>query len=177
MKTLLEFLPLAVFFLAYKLHGLMAATAAIIAATLLVLAFTWFHERKVAAMPLITGVMVTLFGGLTLILQDDTFIKMKPTFVNLIFAAILGVGLLYGKPLLKPLLEAALSLSDTGWRKLTFRWMLFFIALAALNEIVWRSFSEAFWVNFKVFGMMPLTLVFMAFQYPLIKRHPALTEN
>ncbi len=171
MKLILDFLPLAVFFIAYKINGLMLATSTLIATTLLCLVISYVIERKIAVTPLITGIVVTIFGALTLILHDNTFIKMKPTFINLLFATILCGGLIYKKPLLKPLLQSALSLTDTGWRQLTYRWMLFFIFLAATNEVIWRNFDEAFWVNFKVFGMMPLTLIFMAFQYPLIKRH------
>ena len=150
-RLILDIAPLALFFISYRLYGLMTATAVLIAATLISLFITWLLERKIALTPLISGVLVAMFGGLTLALNDSTFIKMKPTLVNLLFAAIL-LG---------------------GWYLLSLRWALFFISLAALNEFIWRSFSEEFWVEFKVFGMLPLTLTFALLQIPLIKRHTA----
>lgn len=171
MKLFLDFFPLAIFFVVYKLSGLMAATAAIMVASLLSLMITYIKEKKISPSPLITGVIVTVFGGLTLYLHDDTFIKMKPTIINLLFAAILTGGLLMKKPLVKSLLSSALPLSDRGWYLLTFRWAVFFVFLAMLNEVVWRNFSESFWVNFKVFGMFPLTLLFLLCQIPLIQKH------
>lgn len=171
MKLLLDLFPLAVFFLGYKLGNLQIATAALIVATALSLAFTYVKERKIAMNPLITGVMVAFFGGLTLILQDPTYIKMKPTLLNLLFAMILLGGLAMKKSLIKPLLASAISLTDEGWRKLTLRWGIFFIALAGLNEFIWRNYPEDFWVNFKVFGMLPLTIGFMLCQIPLMQRY------
>jgi len=171
LRLLLDLGPLAVFFIAYRLGGLMAATAALIVATLLSLAVTYLKERKVAVMPLVTAVAVLIFGGLTLILQDELFIKMKPTFVNLLFAAVLLGGLACGRPLLRYLLEHAVHLTDQGWRILSLRWGVFFLFLAGLNELIWRSFSTEFWVNFKVFGMLTLTLLFTFAQVPLIQRH------
>lgn len=178
MKLLLDFFPLAVFFGVYKFGGgLMPATAALIGCTLISLVITYVKERKVALNPLITGVVVAVFGGMTLYLNDTTFIKMKPTIINLLFAAILLGGLVLKKPLLKPLLDAALTMEDAGWQKLTLRWGIFFIFLAVLNEIIWRNFSEDFWVGFKVFGMMPLTLLFMLSQVPLLKKYGAFPES
>lgn len=178
LKPLLELLPLAVFFIAYQLGDLMVATAAIMAATLFTLGVTYLLDKTIAMNPLISGTMVGLFGGLTLLLQDDTFIKMKPTLVNLLFASILLGGVfLLKKPLLKYLLEMAFELTEEGWMTLTRRWGFFFIFLAALNEVIWRSFSESFWVNFKVFGMLPLSIVFMMLQLPLIKRHMVEASN
>jgi intracellular septation protein len=127
--------------------------------------------RRVPLMPLVTAGIVGVFGGLTVWLQDETFIKMKPTIVQVLFAAVLFGGLALGRPLLKPLMGAAWSMDDQGWRKLTVRFALFFLAMAALNEAVWRTQSTDFWVNFKVFGILGLTLVFAFAQTPLMRRH------
>ena len=163
--------PLLVFFLAYRFSGLMAATAALIVFTLISLAITYLWEKRVAAMPLVSGVAVAVFGGLTLWLQDELFIKVKPTLVNLLFASILLVGGAFNKPMLKYVFEAAFQLTEEGWKILSRRWGIFFIALAILNEVIWRNFSVDFWVNFKVFGMFTCTLLFTACQIPLIKRY------
>ncbi len=164
--------PLILFFAAYWLKGLMAATAVIVVASLAALALTWVYERRVPVMPLVTAGVVSLFGGLTLWLQDDTFIKMKPTIVQAIFAAVLLGGLAFGRPLLKPLFGKMMPpMSDAGWKGLTFRYGLFFIAMAILNEVVWRTQSTDFWVNFKVFGIMALTIAFIMSQMPFINRH------
>jgi len=171
LKLALDLGPLLVFFLAYRTAGLLAATAALIAFTLLSLGVIYSREKRIATMPLVSAIAVTVFGGLTLILHDDLFIKMKPTFVNLLFAGILLGGLYFKKPLLKFLLSDALSISDEGWKKLSFRWGLFFIFLACLNEIIWRHFSTDFWVNFKVFGMFSCTLAFTFCQIPLMKKY------
>ena len=126
---------------------------------------------KLATMPLVSGFFVITFGGLTLYLQDETFIKVKPTIVNVLFAAILYGGLLFGKPLLQHLFGDEFRLTDEGWRKLTFRWASFFVLLAILNEIVWRNMSNDAWVAFKAFGILPLTLVFAISQIGLLKRY------
>jgi len=125
----------------------------------------------VPAMPLVTGVFVFVMGGLTLYLHDELFIKLKPTIVNVLFASILLGGLAYGHSLLKYLFSDVFQLLDEGWRKLTLRWALFFLFLAVLNEIVWRFFSTDFWVAFKVFGIMPLTLIFSIMQLGLMQRY------
>lgn len=164
--------PLVLFFAAYWLSGLMAATAVIVAASLVALALTWAYERRVPTMPLVTAGVVTVFGGLTLWLQDETFIKMKPTIVQLIFAAVLLGGLAFGKPLLKPLLGKMMPpMADAGWRGLTLRYGLFFIVMAGINEVVWRTQSTDFWVNFKVFGLPVLTIAFIMLQMPFMNRH------
>ena len=126
-------------------------------------------------MPVVTAVLVVVFGGLTFWLDDPRFIKIKPTIINLLFAGVLIGGLITRRPLLKMLFGEAFNLTEEGWRKLSVRWTLFFLVLAALNEVVWRNFSEAAWVNFKVFGILPLTLVFAMAQIGLIKRHEANT--
>jgi len=171
LRLALDFGPLFVFFLAYKAAGVLAATAALIACTLLSLAITYGKERRIAIMPLVSGVLVTILGGLTLFLHDDTFIKIKPTLVNLLFASVLLGGVVIGRPVLKYLLDDALQMTDVGWRKLSLRWGIFFLFLAALNEIVWRHTSTDFWVNFKVFGMFGLSMLFTFSQIPLIKRY------
>ncbi|HCO99908.1 MAG: septation protein A [Alphaproteobacteria bacterium] len=151
-------------------QGLFEATAAFMTATLIALAVGWRLERRLPVMPLVSGIFVLFFGGLTLILADETFIKLKPTLVNTLFSIILFCGLASGRALLKPLFGAAVQLTDRGWRVLTLRWAVFFIVLAILNELVWRNFSTDFWVSFKLFGIMPLTFIFAAAQTPLFLR-------
>ncbi|MEK9900633.1 MAG: septation protein A [Rhodospirillaceae bacterium] len=151
-------------------QGLFEATAAFMVATLIALAAGWVLERRLPVMPLVSGIFVLFFGGLTLVLADETFIKLKPTLVNTLFAAILFGGLATRRSLLKPLFGAAVQLTERGWRQLTLRWAVFFVVLAILNEIVWRNFSTDFWVSFKLFGIMPLTFVFAAAQTPLFLR-------
>lgn len=171
LKIALDMGPLAVFFIAYRLYGVQAATAAIMAATFFSLALTYWIEKKISPMPLISGVIIAIFGSLTIIFHDNSFIKMKPTMVNIIFASILLIGLSFKKPLLKFALGSALNLSDKGWKILSLRWGLFFLFLAGLNEYIWRNYTEDFWVNFKVFGMLTLTMVFSLLQLPLIKKY------
>ena len=186
LKFALELGPLVVFFLANSYGNQLAeafpvlkalggkifvGTAFLMVAMVISQALSLWLTRHIAIMPLVTLFFVLIFGGLTLWLQDETFIKMKPTIVNLIFATILLGGLLFGKSLLAYVFDAAFNLDEEGWRKLTFRWGLFFIALAIMNEIVWRNFSNDFWVNFKVWATMPMTILFMMLQLPLLKRH------
>jgi intracellular septation protein len=171
LKLALEAGPLAVFFIGNSRFGIFTATGAFMVAIVLSLGASWAIERKLPIMPLVTAVFVLVFGGLTLALEDELFIKLKPTIVNLLFAAILFGGLAFGRPLLKPLFEAAFPLSMEGWKALTLRWAVFFIVLAGLNEFVWRSYSTDTWVSFKTFGVMPLTILFALAQLPLIKRY------
>lgn len=175
-KLLIELGPLLVFFAAYGRAGIYWATGVLMVATLVALVASWMLVGRLAPVPLVTAVLVVIFGGLTFWLDDPSFIKMKPTFINLIFACVLLVGLWTGRPLLKLVLGEAFNLTDVGWRKLTVRWIAFFVAVAVLNEIVWRHFSEAAWVNFKVFGILPLTLVFAMAQIGLIKRYETKAE-
>ena len=171
LRPLVDYGPLAAFFVVYWIMGMMAATVAIMAATAVALVLALVVERRVPIMALVTAVVVGVFGGLTLWLQDDTFFKMKPTIVQLIFATVLFGGLLLKRPLLKPLIGSAWPLDDEGWRKLSFRFALFFVAMAALNEVVWRTQSEGFWVTFKVFGIMGLTFLFVVSQVYLMRAH------
>ena len=147
-------------------------TAFFMVAMAISLALTWVLERKIAIMPLVTGIMVLVFGGLTLYLQDETFIKVKPTIVNVLFAATIFI-LLFGFkiPAMKILFASAFNLDDQGWVKLSFRWACYFAFLAVVNEVVWRNFSNDFWVNFKVWGTMPMTIIFMMFQIPVLQKH------
>ncbi|MEE7458793.1 septation protein A [Methylorubrum populi] len=180
LKLALEMGPLAVFFFgnAYSERlgvapddKLFVATGAFIAATTVALAVHFALLRRLPIMPLVSGVVVLVFGGLTLALQDKTFIMMKPTIVNTLFGLVLLGGLLFNRSLLSVVLDSMFALTEEGWRKLTFRWGLFFLALAVLNEAVWRTQTEDFWVNFKVFGIMPLTIAFALAQTPLLLRH------
>jgi intracellular septation protein len=169
--------PLAIFFVVYLAAGLMAATAAIIAASLVALGLAWTLQRRVPLIPLITAAVVALFGGLTLWLQDETFIKMKPTIVQALFAAILLIGLAFGRPLLKPLLGRMMPpMTEAAWRQFTLRYALFFALMALLNELVWRTQSTDFWVTFKVFGLSGLTILFILTQMPFIARETRLAE-
>jgi len=152
------------------------ATALFMAATVIALAISWSMTRTLPIMPLVSGIVVLVFGALTLWLHNDTFIKMKPTIVNTLFGVILLGGLFFGKSLLGYVFDSAFRLDAEGWRKLTLRWGLFFIFLAVVNELVWRNFSTDAWVSFKVWGIMPITIVFTLLQMPLIQKH-SLTED
>ncbi|MFN0044750.1 MAG: septation protein A [Alphaproteobacteria bacterium] len=176
LKLAIDIGPLAAFFAAYSLAGLMAATAVLMVATLSGLAVAYAIERRIPKMPLIGAALVLGFGALTLALDDETFIKMKPTAVYLLFAAVLLAGQATGRSLLKPLLDAAFHIDDAGWRIMTLRWGVFFLVMAGVNEILWRNFPTEIWVNAKVFGFLPLTFAFAAAQAPLMRRH-ALPED
>jgi len=186
LKLALELGPLLVFFFANSRGEWLAgkfplladfggpifiATGLFMAATAIALAASWLLTRTLPVMPLVSGIVVLVFGALTLYLQDELFIKMKPTIVNTLFGVTLLGGLAFGKSLLGYVLESAFRLDAEGWRKLTLRWGVFFLFLAVVNEIVWRLFSTDFWVAFKVWGIMPITILFTMSQMPLIMRH------
>jgi intracellular septation protein len=171
LKMILDILPLAIFFIAYKLLGLTFATGLLTLATALSLAITYWKTKKISLAPLVSGVIIVIFGTLAVVLHDDFFIKIKPTLVNLVFSGLLLGGLYYKKILLKHVLNSALSMDERGWWLLTRRFGLFFLFLAGLNEFIWRNFSTDFWVNFKVFGMFTITILFTILQTKLIKKH------
>lgn len=192
LKLALELGPLLVFFFANARGEMLQekftvlasigepiflATALFMVATVLALAISWSLTRTLPIMPLISGIVVLVFGALTLWLHNDTFIKMKPTIVNTLFGVILLGGLAFGKSLLGYVFDSAFKLDADGWRKLTFRWGLFFLFLAVINEVVWRSFSTDTWVSFKVWGVMPITVLFTLLQMPLIQKHTVAAEK
>jgi intracellular septation protein len=173
LKIALDLGPLVLFFFANSRFGIFTATATFMVAVLAALAVSYVLTRRLPIMPVVTAIIVLIFGGLTLILHNDTFIKVKPTIIYALFGAVLFGGLAFGKPLLGVVFDSLFHLTAEGWRKLTVRWALFFFVLAVLNEIVWRNTSTNIWVDFKVFGVMPLTLVFGALQYPLLQKYAA----
>jgi intracellular septation protein len=170
-KLLIELGPLLIFFGANAAYGIFAGTGAFMAASVVSLGLAWWLYHKVPVMPLVSAVIVLAFGGLTLYLQDDTFIKLKPTIVYSMFAVLLLGGLIARKPVLALLFGPVFNLTDEGWRKLTLRWAIFFVAMAILNEFVWRNFSTDTWVSFKAFGFLPITFLFAMAQIPLMQRY------
>jgi intracellular septation protein len=192
LKFALEIGPLLVFFFG-NLRGewllqtfpslsvlggpLLVATGLFMAATVLSLIVSKIVFKHLPVMPFVSGIVVLIFGGLSIWLQDEIFIKMKPTIVNTLFGVALLVGLMFGKSLLGYVFNAAFQLTEEGWRKLTLRWGIFFLFLAVLNEVVWRNFSDAVWVNFKVWGTMPITVAFTLAQMPLIMKHSLDQKN
>jgi intracellular septation protein len=170
-KLALELGPLLVFFFVNARLDIFAATAWFMGAMVLSLGLSWLLLKKIAVMPLVTGAVVLVFGTLTLLLQDDTFIKMKPTIVNSLFAVTLLGGLFFGQSLLKYVFGEVYKLKPEGWRKLTINWGLFFVFLAVSNEVVWRMFDTDTWVAFKVWGIMPITVVFSMLQLPILTRY------
>lgn len=187
LKLGLEFGPLAIFFFANSYgdrwfgvatdQRIFVATGVFMVASLISLALSKILLNHLPRMAVINAVVVTVFGGLTLALNDELFIKLKPTIVNSLFGCILLGGLAMGRPLLPYVLDSVMSLTDEGWKKLTFRWGLFFFVLAAINEIVWRNFSTDFWVGFKVWGIMPITIAFALSQTPLILKYEVKDEK
>jgi intracellular septation protein len=177
LKLALDIGPLILFFAANAKFGIYAATGAFMAAVLVALAVSYGLTKHVAVMPLVTAAIVLVFGGLTLILHDDLFIKLKPTIIYVLFGGTLLGGLAFGKPLLGMVFDSVFHLREEGWRKLTWRWALFFFALAILNEIVWRTQTTDFWVSFKLFGVVPLTFLFAALQVPLLTKYAIEKKN
>ena len=173
-KFIADFGPLVIFFTIYfnGENDLKTAIPPFVIATLVALVVIYFLEKKISMVPLTSGILITLFGGLTIYFDNKVFFYMKPTIINLLFAGILFFGkYVTKKPLLKIFFQNALSLEDEGWKKLSYRWIFFFIFIAILNEIVWRTQSEIFWVNFKVWGLLPITFLFTASQFPLINKY------
>jgi len=170
-KLLIDIGPLAIFFIFYTRSGLQASILPFMIATIIAVLFSYILEKKIPIMPTVGATIVLIFGGLTIYFDNEVFFKMKPTIINFLFAVILYGGIVIKKPLLKYLLGAALKLEEEGWKILTQRWIGFFIALAILNEIVWRTQSTDIWVNFKVFGILPITFIFTMTQFPLIKKY------
>ena len=177
LKLALELGPLLLFFVANAKYGIFAATGVLMAGVVLTLAVSWAITRHLPAMPVVTAAMVLIFGSLTYFLHDETFIKLKVTILYALFGAGLIGALYFGKLLLPIVFDMAIHIDDAGWRKLTIRWGLFFFALAGLNEVLRRVLTTDDWVNFKVFGILPLTLIFAVTQAPLIMRHEIRPED
>ena len=173
-KFATDFGPLLIFFIIYfnGKNDLKLAIQPFIIATLIALAVVYFLEKRIPMMPLLSGVIITLFGGLTLYFDNKIFFYMKPTIINLLFAVVLFFGKYFTqKPLLKIFFQNAFNLKDEGCKKLNYRWIVFFLFVAILNEIIWRTQTEAFWVNFKVWGLLPISFLFAASQVPLINKY------
>lgn len=170
-KLVLEAGPLVVFFIANSQYGIFVATGAFMIATVLALTVSRWKFGRIPIMPLVSGFFVLTFGALTLYFQEEYFIKIKPTIVNLLFSIILFGGLLFGQSLLRYLFGEVFKLQDRGWRLLTFRWACFFVFLAVLNEVVWRNFSTEFWAGFKLMGVMPITMIFAVSQIGLLQKY------
>tara|TARA_B100001996_G_scaffold333928_1_gene283765 strand:- start:155 stop:706 length:552 start_codon:yes stop_codon:yes gene_type:complete len=173
-KFLTDFGPLLIFFIIYYNSGknLRVAIPPLIIATILAVIIVWFVEKKIPYVPLLGGILISFFGGLTIYFDNPIFIYMKPTIINILF----GIALFFGKffsnePVLKKILGKSIKLNDQGWKVLNVRWMYFFFCLAIINELVWRTQSEEFWVNFKVWGLLPITFVFAVFQVNIINKY------
>jgi intracellular septation protein len=173
LKLAFDIGPLVLFFVANARFGIFAATGAFMIAVVAALLASYVMIRQWPIMPVVTAIVVVVFGGLTLALHDDTFIKLKPTIIYSLFGGILLGGYVFEKPFLAIVFDAMFHLTPEGWRKLTLRWALFFLVMAVLNEAVWRTQTTDFWVNFKLFGFVPLTFLFAALQFPLLTRYAA----
>ena len=170
-KSLIEIIPLILFFIVNAKYGIIVATKIFVITTVIALVVSYLHLKNFSAPLLITSFLVLIFGGLTIFFKDPTFIKLKPTIVYLLFSSFLFLGLILKKNFLKIYLSNLIKLNNIGWDILTKRWSLFFLAMAILNEIIWRNFSTDFWVSFKVFGFLPLTIIFMMLQNGLMKKY------
>ena len=173
LKLALDIGPLLLFVVANSRFGIFAATGSFMVAVVAALLVSYTMTRQWPIMPVVTAIVVLVFGGLTLALHDETFIKLKPTIIYVLFGGTLLGGYIFDKSFLAIVLDSVFHLTEEGWRKLTLRWALFFFVLAVLNEVIWRTQSTDFWVNFKLYGFVPLTFVFAALQYPLLMRHAA----
>mgnify|MGYP006100338413 CR=1 FL=1 len=174
LKFTTDFGPLAIFFFYYYNNekNLSIAIPPLIVATIISLLVVWLFEKKIPLMPLISGILITFFGGLTIYFNDPVFIYIKPTIINILFALALLFGKYFTKePVLKKIMGKSITLSDIGWEILNKRWIFFFLGLAVLNECIWRTQTEEFWVNFKVWGMLPITLIFTIFQISIINKY------
>ena len=174
LKFITDFGPLLIFFTFYYKSGnnLSVAIPPLIIATLIAVLISYVIERKIPYLPLMGGVIISIFGGLTLYFNNPVFLYMKPTIINIIFSFVLIIGrTFFNKNLLKYFFQNAFQIDESGWDKLNYRWIIFFIFLALINELVWRTQTEVVWVNFKVWGILPLTFIFTAFQIPLINKH------
>ena len=170
-KSLIEIIPLILFFITNAKYGIIFATKTFVITTLIVLIVSYLYFKKVSTPLLITSFLVLIFGGLTIFFKDPTFIKLKPTIVYFLFSIFLLLGLVLKKNFLQIYLSSLIKLNDIGWNLLTKRWIFFFLAMALLNEIIWRNFSTDFWVSFKVFGFLPLTIIFTLLQQKLVKKY------
>tara|TARA_B100000965_G_scaffold350283_1_gene324085 strand:- start:1043 stop:1594 length:552 start_codon:yes stop_codon:yes gene_type:complete len=174
LKFITDFGPLLIFFVIYYNSGknLRVAIPPLIIATIVAVIIVWFIEKKIPYIPLLGGILISFFGGLTIYFNNPVFIYMKPTIINLLFAIALFFGKFFSnEPILKKILGKSIKLYDEGWKILNIRWMYFFIFLAIINELVWRTQSEEFWVNFKVWGLMPITFVFAIFQVNILNKY------
>ena len=170
-KSVIEIIPLILFFVANAKYGIILATKVFVVTTIIALVVSYLYYKKVSTPLLITSFLVLIFGGLTIFFKDPTFIKLKPTIVYILFSTFLFLGLALKKNFLKIYLSSLIKLNDVGWNTLTIRWGIFFVVMAILNEIIWRNFSTDFWVSFKVFGFLPLTIIFTILQQNLIKKY------
>ena len=173
-KLLTDFGPLLIFFIVYYKGGknLQTAIPPLIVATIIAVIIIFYLEKKIPYVPLVGAILVSVFGGLTIFFKNPIFIYLKPTIINILFAVGLLLGkLVFKKNFLQLFLSGTIKLEDLGWDKLMYRWAIFFIFLAILNEVIWRTQSEEFWINFKVWGILPITFIFTAFQVPLIRRY------
>jgi len=170
-KSLIEIVPLILFFISNAKYGIILATKVFVITTVIALFISYFYLKKISSPLIITSLLVLVFGSLTIFFKDPVFIKLKPTIVYILFSTCLFLGLIFKKNFLKIYLSSLIKINDDGWNILTKRWAFFFISMAILNEIIWRNFSTDFWVSFKVFGFLPLTIIFTLLQKDIIKKY------